>query len=859
MKWESLNKVKREFTREDDAEMWRRKEVLGQGVAQIAREAFPGSTGQDVNNRLRSPQFTGRPNAEDGSGGGGGFAPRRAHSAEESAALAGDDNARAARAEDRLFSGAGAEGWRAYPRDVSGGYVYVSPKGERFTSQVEACAAAKRLGSRAWSAYEAAEAEEVEKAAKEAEAKAEAAAAKAEAEAKAAAAWNLGFAAVEDTATVARSMKKAAEAARAVSSNGGNAAEQIVAAQAAAAEEERAEVETAVDSSAREAAAAAAARDRAAAAYDTVCTQTISELRQLLSKEEEGSPAASELAGEIATALVRYCQECQAPAEQLAYLDELLWTAFENSAEWRAARVSERTQVVPPELLTRRCGRQFTWLVRGDARTAAHELLHRCGVCAGQPWLPGKCAICTEGEQLAALHAAAEGSSTPSEGANAFDTLDASQLQLLSLMVFRAVIDGDPVQLSFAELKEHVGTLARAALSEACTQQKVVPTEELMTKVVHYNHSCLAQQALATVLRLEVSDGGSSSAVTRLSHAHAVELYIHVLPSHLCPKGMLPVSCVTISTRYSGYAGAVGSARLVEQPHAYSSVSVFLPYNTQLLFRESRASSSGACICMSKLPARVLVTMHAAQRRATAAAEVEETAEGEQEVEVQEEEEAAAEGEAEEGEAAGEAAGGQDWSGGVKLTKEEKNKLNRWLVLLSIPTSHGDPHIRLGLPTVEELLDDGLAVRANDGAITIPIELGSRVSTQPGTMGKDHDAQKRAARLRDAGSQELRLPKEQKLASDTRAFSMRPLGVFEQIYGPTRMAAPAVGAVATVAPVMVQTGAEPTVAATKRALVVAAAEPHRKQHRTTAELSGEADAEVPSAEVDEAAGEAAGE
>ena len=213
MKWESLNKVKREFTREDDAEILLRKE-LGQGVAQIAREAFPGSTGQDVNNRLRSPQFTGRPNAEDGSGGGGGFAPRRAHSAEESAALAGDDNARAARAEDRLFSGAGAEGWRAYPRDVSGGYVYVSPKGERFTSQVEACAAAKRLGSRAWSAYEAAEAEAKEKAAKEAEAKAEAAAAKPEAEAKAAAAWNLGFAAVEDTATVARSMKKAAEAKR---------------------------------------------------------------------------------------------------------------------------------------------------------------------------------------------------------------------------------------------------------------------------------------------------------------------------------------------------------------------------------------------------------------------------------------------------------------------------------------------------------------------------------------------------------------------------------------------------------------------------------------------------------------------
>ena len=108
----------------------------------------------------------------------------------------------------------------------------------------------------------------------------------------------------------------------------------------------------------------------------------------------------------------------------------------------------------------------------------------------------------------------------------------------------------------------------------------------------------------------------------------------------------------------------MGSARLVgHEPHALSSLSVFLQYDTQLLFRESRASSSGASICMSKLPARVLAAVEAAQRRAAAAAGVlEETAEGDEEVEVREEEEAAAEGKAE-GEAKGEAAGGQDWSG----------------------------------------------------------------------------------------------------------------------------------------------------------------------------------------------------
>ena len=39
------------------------------------------------------------------------------------------------------------------------------------------------------------------------------------------------------------------------------------------------------------------------------------------------------------------------------------------------------------------------------------------------------------------------------------------------------------------------------------------------------------------------------------------------------------------------------------------------------------------------------------------------------------------------------------------------------------------------------------------GPIVIPLVLRPRVSTQPGTMGKDNDAQRRAARLDDAPSQ----------------------------------------------------------------------------------------------------------
>ena len=58
-------------------------------------------------------------------------------------------------------------------------------------------------------------------------------------------------------------------------------------------------------------------------------------------------------------------------------------------------------------------------------------------------------------------------------------------------------------------------------------------------------------------------------------------------------------------------------------------------------------------------------------------------------------------------------------------------------------------------------------------------------------MGLDHAAQILAGELSDAVSQALQNPKTQRLAGDTRAFSMRPLYAFEETYGKRRFAAAA--------------------------------------------------------------------
>ena len=83
---------------------------------------------------------------EDEGGQGGGA---KALSAEAAAAAAGDAKARAALADVKLWEGAGAAGWRVWPRSKTsntGHYVYESPAGRRFTKRGDACDAGKEDG-----------------------------------------------------------------------------------------------------------------------------------------------------------------------------------------------------------------------------------------------------------------------------------------------------------------------------------------------------------------------------------------------------------------------------------------------------------------------------------------------------------------------------------------------------------------------------------------------------------------------------------------------------------------------------------------------------------------------------------------
>ena len=88
--------------------------------------------------------------------------------------------------------------------------------------------------------------------------------------------------------------------------------------------------------------------------------------------------------------------------------------------------------------------------------------------------------------------------------------------------------------------------------------------------------------------------------------------------------------------------------------------------------------------------------------------------------------------------------------------------------------SSAQGHVHFGLPSLEQLVERGLAVRASDGGLTIPIRLGPRVSTQPGTMGTDNEPQRRASVLDDAASQRLQLPTARALSPLARAFNMCP-------------------------------------------------------------------------------------
>ena len=64
----------------------------------------------------------------------------------EAAAAAGDAEARAALADVKLWEGAGAAGWRVWPRfktKNTGHYYYESPAGQRFMKRGDACDAGK--------------------------------------------------------------------------------------------------------------------------------------------------------------------------------------------------------------------------------------------------------------------------------------------------------------------------------------------------------------------------------------------------------------------------------------------------------------------------------------------------------------------------------------------------------------------------------------------------------------------------------------------------------------------------------------------------------------------------------------------
>ena len=104
-RWYTLHKVVREWTPADDVQIQQGYE-RGVSWSKIAAACFPGVLSNDVGNRFKSPAFTARATGGDDS----------ARAATAAAAVAGDDSARAATADAKMFTGAGAEGWRAFPR-----------------------------------------------------------------------------------------------------------------------------------------------------------------------------------------------------------------------------------------------------------------------------------------------------------------------------------------------------------------------------------------------------------------------------------------------------------------------------------------------------------------------------------------------------------------------------------------------------------------------------------------------------------------------------------------------------------------------------------------------------------------------
>ena len=82
--------------------------------------------------------------------------------------------------------------------------------------------------------------------------------------------------------------------------------------------------------------------------------------------------------------------------------------------------------------------------------------------------------------------------------------------------------------------------------------------------------------------------------------------------------------------------------------------------------------------------------------------------------------------------------------------------------------------LSLGVPTLEQLSERGLAEPDAAGGVVLPVRLRTRVSTQPGTMGLDDDPQIRASLLSDAADQQLQLPSMMAVGPRTRAYNMCP-------------------------------------------------------------------------------------
>ena len=475
-------------------------------------------------------------------------------------------------------------------------------------------------------------------------------------------------------------------------------------------------------------------------------------------------------------------------------------------------------------------------------------LQHACPGCSATP-------VPAEHQRLCAVHRSDAltqelldaGGVDASPASLAFKSIGPEEETILRAVSFSSIsATGVAEQLTQEQLEVRVRVHVADALTQAAHLGGWTPllTASLLSDVQEYHRTALQRQTLMTVSTLEVAS--TEGHVLRATLAAATEGYSHLLPQHLCPRGVSPISDGTISAHYASYARPVGAGCVVRQPYGHPSVSVWAEPRCQMLIRRTLLNTTGASICMAALPRRLLQLVDAAESAAGAGQTVTmqegsppvaveqrpveavsmvgvvEVAEAEagaamlahaeaevaEVVEVMEvaaaallaaeQVEAAAVLAAEVAEEASEvaavaqlaeaaaveageavvearaaAAAAEDalvMATQGRMDAEEVARLNVQLYTLS--SSEG--RLRFGLPSLDQLVERGLAVRAPDGGLTIPIRLGPRVSTQPGTMGTNNEPQRLASALDDAASQRLQLPTARALGPQARAFNMCP-------------------------------------------------------------------------------------